>query len=191
MSRRTSKRSGSVVAALVAVRRADEQQHRAARGHRRAVVLDVAQRRSGRGAGRSAGSAASPRPRSGSATRSSTSARRWSGWSPSTRPSQPMSRPVVSLPAPAITCVYESTSSRVSVRSAPVVVLELRVEQRGHQVVGRVLGAPVDVLGEHRAVGDRVLLHRHRLAVLGAQHRVGLAAAPRSGRSRGCRAACR
>jgi hypothetical protein len=28
------------------------------------------------------------------------------------------------------------------------VVLELGVEQLGHQVVGRVLGAPVDVLGE-------------------------------------------
>ena len=41
--------------------------------------------------------------RVGTSERSSTSARRWSGWSPSTLPIQPMSRFVVSFPAPATT----------------------------------------------------------------------------------------
>ena len=37
----------------------------------------------------------------------------------------------------------------------PGLVLELRLQQRGHQVVGGVLLAPFDVLGEHRAVEMR------------------------------------
>ncbi len=39
-------------------------------------------------------------------------------------------------------------------------VLELRLEQFGHQVVGGVLGAPVDVLGELRAEVEMVLRRR-------------------------------
>ena len=41
------------------------------------------------------------------------------------------------------------TSWRVSVRVSPCLVLELGVEQLGHEVVGGVLGAPVDVVLEH------------------------------------------
>ena len=41
----------------------------------------------------------------GISERSSTSSRRWSGWSPSTLPVQPISRVVVSLPAPATTAM--------------------------------------------------------------------------------------
>ena len=55
-------------------------------------------------------------------------------------------------------------------------VLELGVEELGHEVVGRVLGPPVDVLLEHRTAGDLVLLDVHRLARLGAQVVVGLVA---------------
>ncbi len=70
---------------------------------------------------------------------------------------KPISRVVVSLPAPAIMLVYMSTSVRVSRRSTAV-LLDLRVEQLGHQVVGRMVGPPVDVLGEHLvAVLEQVL----------------------------------
>ena len=55
----------------------------------------------------------------GMSERSCTTSRRWSGCSARSLASQPMSRPVVSLPAPAITAVYVSTSSRVSVRRSP------------------------------------------------------------------------
>jgi hypothetical protein len=57
-----------------------------------------------------------------------------------------------------------------------VLVLELGVQQHRHEVVGRMLGAPLDVLGEHRAAGDVLLAHRHRLAGHGAQVGVGLVA---------------
>ncbi len=57
-----------------------------------------------------------------------------------------------------------------------VFVFELGVEQRGHQVVGGVLGAPFDVVGEHVAAGDLVLLDDHGLAGLGAQVGVGAVA---------------
>ena len=57
-----------------------------------------------------------------------------------------------------------------------VLVLELGVEQRGHEVVGGVLGAPFDVVGEHVAAGDLVLLDDHGLAGLGAQVGVGAVA---------------
>ena len=69
-------------------------------------------------------------------------------------------------------------------------VLELGVEQLGHDVVGRVLGPPVDVLGELLAAGE-ALRHLHRLARLGAQvaRRRGRGSPP--GPPRGCRAACR
>src|SRR5438552_771641 len=61
--------------------------------------------------------------------RSSTSSRRWSGLSASTLPVHPMSRVVVS-----------STGAGM--------VFELGLEQLGHQVVGGMLGPPVDVLLE-------------------------------------------
>ena len=112
----------------------------------------------------------------GMSERSFTTSRRWSGCSARSLASQPMSRPVVSLPAPAMTAVYVRTSSRVSVRRLAVLVLELGVQEARHQVVGRVLGAPVDVLGEHVAVGDLLLSHLHRLAASGAQVGVGLLA---------------
>ncbi len=56
----------------------------------------------------------------------------------------------------------------------PGLVLELGGEQRRHQVVGRVARPPVDVVGEHLAVGDGVLAHLHRPAGLGAQRGVGV-----------------
>ncbi len=52
---------------------------------------------------------------------------------------------------------------------------ELGVHQLGHDVVGGVLDAPVEVLGEHLAV-DEVLRHLLGLARLGAQPRVALVA---------------
>ena len=57
-----------------------------------------------------------------------------------------------------------------------VLVLELGVEQSRHEVVGRVLGPPLDVVGEHVAARDLFLLHVHRLARLRAQVGVGLVA---------------
>ena len=54
-------------------------------------------------------------------------------------------------------------------------VLELGVEQVRHDVVGRVLGPPVDVGLELRAVGE-ALRHVHRLALLGAEVPVDLVA---------------
>ena len=95
---------GALVAALVAVGGADQQQHRAARRDRRAVVLDVL--------GDVAGDVGPGRLEAerlvdgaGISDRSSTRSRRWSGCSASTLASQPISRPVVSLPAPASTWV--------------------------------------------------------------------------------------
>ena len=102
-----------------------------------------------------------------------------------------MSRPVVSLPAPASTCgVGEHLVAGQRARR-PGLVLELGVEQRGHQVVGGVLGPPVDVVGEHVAVGDGVLAAppsaaRPRCA---GWRRCG--PGPRPGPTRGCRGACR
>ena len=79
-----------------------------------------------------------------------------------------------------------------SLRVTPCLVFELDVEQRGHQVVGRVLRAPLDVVGVDAAVGDLVGLgHLHRRARLGAQVGVVGVADRRSGRTPGCRAACR
>ena len=53
----------------------------------------------------------------------------------------------------------------------PVLVLELGVEQFGHEVVGGVPGPPVDVLAEHLAVGE-VSRYLHRLAGVRAEVRV-------------------
>ena len=53
---------------------------------------------------------------------------------------------------------------------------ELDVEQFGHDVVGRVLGAPVDVGREELAGDQPVLGGLHRLARLGAHLRVGVVA---------------
>ena len=47
-------------------------------------------------------------------------------------------------------------------------VLELHIEQFGHDVVGGILGAPIDVVGEDLAGVDPVLRDLHRLAGLGA-----------------------
>ena len=55
-------------------------------------------------------------------------------------------------------------------------VLELGVEQHGHEVVGGMVDPPVDVLGVDVPVGDGLLAHRHRLAGLGAQDRIGAVA---------------
>ncbi len=57
-----------------------------------------------------------------------------------------------------------------------VLVFELGVEQRGHEVVGGVLGPPFDVVGEHVAAGDLVLLDDHGFAGLGAQVGIGAVA---------------
>ena len=67
---------------------------------------------------------------------------------------------------------------RLVARQAPGgagLVLELRVQQLRHEVVGRVLDPPVDVVGEHLAAERRCLADLHRLPVLGAQVRVGAA----------------
>ena len=51
-----------------------------------------------------------------------------------------------------------------------VLVVELDVEQRRHQIVGGILGAPVDVVGVDTAVRDRIGLdHFHRRAGPGAE----------------------
>ena len=57
-----------------------------------------------------------------------------------------------------------------------VVVLELGSEQLRHQVVGRMVGAPLDVVLEEVTAGDLLLFHLHRLARLGAQVGVGVLA---------------
>ena len=57
-----------------------------------------------------------------------------------------------------------------------VLVLELGVEQLGHEVVGRVLGAPLDVVGEDRRRAERVVLGLVGDAVLQAQPVVDLLA---------------
>ena len=71
--------------------------------------------------------------------------------------------------------VGEHLLARQPARGAGL-VLELGVEQLGHEVVGRVLGPPVDVLGEHLAAGEVSPVELHRLAGLGAQVRVGVVA---------------
>ena len=86
---------------------------------------------------------------------SATSSRRWSGWSASTLPAQPIRRVVVSLPAPAMTVTYVRISSRREPAGRSRLVLELGVQQLGHQVVGGVFGPPVDVVGEDLAAQDR------------------------------------
>ena len=55
-------------------------------------------------------------------------------------------------------------------------VFELGVQEDGHQVVGGVLGAPVDVVREHLPVRHRVFHDHHRLARFRAQVLVGLVA---------------
>ena len=57
----------------------------------------------------------------------------------------------------------------MSVRVVAGVVLELGVEQLGHQVVGGVLGAPGDVVGEHLELSGAVVLGLVRHAVVEAQ----------------------
>ena len=52
-------------------------------------------------------------------------------------------------------------------------ILELGVEQLGHQVVRGVLDPPVDVLAEELSGGEAAVAVLHRLAVLGAQVRIG------------------
>ena len=96
---------GVVEAALVAVRRRRRGTASRCPRERSGRTARRPRGRSGRSAGRAARSAAAPRSRWGSATRSSTSSRRWSGCSASTLPAQPIRRVVVSLPAPATTVV--------------------------------------------------------------------------------------
>ena len=55
-------------------------------------------------------------------------------------------------------------------------VHELGVQHLGHQVVRGMLGAPIDVVGEHLAAREFVFGVPHRLAGLGAQGRVGVVA---------------
>ena len=139
-------------------------------------------------------SAAAPRSAPGTSERSAASSRRWSGCSASTLPVQPMSRVVVSLPARGEQAhVAEDLVAGELARRAGL-VLELGVEQVGHEVVGGVLRAPVDVLAEHRrppVARRRRRLALRRAAVLRAHARVDPVADRRPGRLRGCRAACR
>ena len=72
-----------------------------------------------------------------------------------------------------------------------VLVLELGVEQLGHQVVGRVLGAPVDVVGEHLRRPDGVVLGVGFGALLEAQAVVEVLADRHLVRLGDARAACR
>ena len=93
--------------------------------------------------------------------RSSTSSRRWSGWSPRTLPVQPINRLVVSLPAEASTLTKVRISSRVRRRTVPVSSSNSACMQLGHEVVGGVFDAPVDVLAEERVVGELSLAVAH------------------------------
>ena len=70
--------------------------------------------------------------------------------------------------------VREELGARQPARG-PGLVLELGVQQLGHEVVGRVIGPPVDVLGEQLAARE-IPGEPLRLARLGAQRRVGVLA---------------
>ncbi len=127
----------------------------------------------------------------GTSERSSTSSRRWSGCSASSLPVQPIRRVVVSLPAPASRLHVGEDLVAGEAADGAGLVLELGVEQLGHQVVGGVLGPPVDVLGEQLAPIRR--LRRRtclpRLPRGAAPRRDGRGSPP--GPARGCRAGSR
>ena len=100
---------------------------------------------------------------------------------------------MVSLPAPATTVdVGEDLVAASAGGVVPVSSSNSALQQLGHEVVGRVLGPPVDVVGEHRRrssdafVGDLHRLARPRCA---GWRRRGRGSPP--GPARGCRAACR
>ncbi len=112
----------------------------------------------------------------GISERSATSSRRWSGCSAST------------LPAPAdqaggglVPCSGDDVhdDEELVAREAPDLaglVLELGVEQLGHEVVGGVLRPPVDVLLEDRPVDELLLVDLHGLALVGLEIAVDLVA---------------
>ena len=127
----------------------------------------------------------------GMSDRSSTSSRRWSGCSARTLPAQPMRRVVVSLPGPGHHVHVGEDLLAGEPPGGAGLVLELGVEQLGHEVVGGVVGAPVDVLGERLAGGEAAPAStasacRARSA---ARRRSCRGSSP--GPPRGCRAACR
>ena len=84
----------------------------------------------------------------GTRLRSSTSWRRWSGWSASTLPVQPMRRVggLVAGRGQQVDVAQYLLAGQAAHGAG--LVLELGLEQLGHQVVGRMGGPPVDVLGE-------------------------------------------
>ena len=110
----------------------------------------------------------------GMSERSSTSSRRWSGCSASTLPSQPISRPVVSLPAPGEHLgVGEHLVAGERADVVPVSSSNSALSSAVIRSSDGCLRPPLDVLREDLAVRDGVLLHLHGLAGLGPQDRVG------------------
>ena len=108
------------VAPVVAVGRADQEHHDAALAAPSGRSARRRGRRSARRAAPAARSGGAPRSRSGSATDPRRARGAGRDGRASTLPAQPMSRVVVSLPAPATTLTYVSTSSRVRRRVVPV-----------------------------------------------------------------------
>ena len=77
------------------------------------------------------------------------------------------------------TCDHRRVGLYLLPRELPnlaVFVFELGIEELSHEVVGWMLGAPFDVVGEHIAVRNCTFSDVHRFAGFGAQRRVGLVA---------------
>ena len=166
---------GVVELALVAVGGADEEQDRAALRDGLPVDLDVA-RDVAPDVGRRRLEAQQLLDRVGDAGTGRRRARAAGrGGRTSTLPAQPMSRVVVSLPAPAMTARYVSSSWRSRRRVTPCSSSNSAVQQLGHEVVGGVLGAPVEVVPEvlERRGGIEAVAVVLGLAGLGADVRVG------------------
>ena len=166
---------GAFVATRIAVGRADQQQHRAARRHRGAVVVEVVgRRRSGGVAGGLEAKRLLDHLRDQRAIGDDiTSLVGMLGEHLGQPPDEPSGGLVAGAGDDRGVRQHLFAGERALLA---VFVLELGVEQARHQVVGRMLGAPVDVLGEHVAVGDLLLLHLHRFPASRAQVGVGLLA---------------
>ena len=101
--------------------------------------------------------------------RSSTSSRRWSGWSARILPLRPMTRLVVSLPAVARTLRKMSSSSRVRRRIVPVSSSNSAWMSAVIRSSAGCLGPPVDELLEEGVLGELPVAELARLAFFASQ----------------------
>ena len=144
---------GIAVAPLVTVGRAEQQQHRAAGRHRRACVVEVRGQIAGDvRAGRFEAQSLVDRPRQQRAVLGDLAPLPGVLGEHLGQPTDQTAGRLVTGPRHHLGVVQHLRTGELAVHT--VLVGELDVEQRRHQIVGRIGGAPVDVVGVDSTVGD-------------------------------------